>query len=115
MAGDSSGFTGQKSSIEKCKAAGRDDHHGFNMIEALAIVFVAAVSLGVYIMAWVGAREASGKDLSAELAELRLHRETLVEKTVRGQREQWDQVMTSQLAHRIDWLDRQIAQKASQA
>lgn len=84
------------------------------MIEAFAILFVAAVALGVYVIAKVGAQNASGKDLPKELAELRQHRESLVEKTARGEREQWDQVMMSQLAHRLDWLDQQIAQKAGQ-
>ena len=84
------------------------------MIEAFAILFVAVVSLGVYVIAKVGAQNASGKDLPKELAELRQHRDALVEKTARGEREQWDQVMMSQLAHRLDWLDRQIAQKSGQ-
>ncbi len=84
------------------------------MIEALAIVFVVVISLGIYLLARVGAQDGSKRDLLTELNELKQHRETLREKALRGKREHWDHVMMSQLAHRLDQVEHQIAQKTGE-
>jgi hypothetical protein len=81
------------------------------MVEAVAIVFVAAVSLGIYIFAWIGARDFSKRNLSEELAQLQQHREALRENALRGEQQQWDSEMMRQVADRLNDVDHRIALK----
>ena len=81
------------------------------MIEALAIVFVVAVSAGIYLFAWMGARNLSVANAAVRRDELAQYAGTLREKILRGQREQWDSVMMGQLAARLDEVERELAPK----
>jgi hypothetical protein len=81
------------------------------MIEAGAILFVLVVSAGIYLSSWIAARQFSGANTADQLDVLRQHRETLRQKTVRGEREGWDSVMMHQLAERLEDVEIEIARK----
>lgn len=85
------------------------------MVEAFAILFVVIVAVGAYVSAWVGAQDFSKRNISSELAQLRDYRETLREKTIRGEQEQWDSEMMRQLADRVEDVEQRIAQKMVEA
>jgi hypothetical protein len=83
------------------------------MIEAGAILFVVVVSLGIYLFSWIGAREFSKANATNQLDVLRQHRETLLQKRVRGQQEGWDSEMIRQLEYRLDDVEHEIARAVS--
>ena len=96
-----------------CKPS-RCDDTGSIMIEAGVILFVVVVSLGVYLSSWIGAREFSKANAVNQLDVLRQQRETLLQKTSRGQREGWDSEMMRQLAYRLDDVEREISRIVSE-
>ena len=112
MKRDREGCTGPVRSLQMCKRTHRDDSSTL-MIEAGAILFVVVVSLGVYLSSWISAREFSKANSVNHLDVLRQHRETLLQKTIRGQREGWDSEMMRQLAYRLDDVEREIARTVS--
>lgn len=79
------------------------------MIEAGAILFVVVVSVGVYLSSWFAARQLSEVNAASQLDVLKQHRETLLEKTARGERENWDSEMMHRLADRLAEVEREIA------
>jgi hypothetical protein len=81
------------------------------MIEGGAILFVLVVSAGIYLSSWIAARRVSGANATDQLDVLRQHRETLLEKTLRGEREGWDSVMMQQLAERLEDVEIEIARR----
>lgn len=83
------------------------------MIEGGAILFVFVVTVGIFLSSWIGARQLSSANAPEQLDDLKRHREILRQKAVRGEREGWDSVMMSQLADRIESLDREIARRAT--
>lgn len=80
-------------------------------MEALVIVFVFVVAVGVYL----GMRFGGGAHLARTPAEqreqLQAYRASLEEKIRRGRAERWDAVMMGQLADKLADVDRQIAEK----
>lgn len=85
------------------------------MVEGAAILFVVVVSLGVYLSSWFAAQNFAKANPADQLTALHAHRETLREKTLRGERERWDDVMMEQLAHRLTEVDREIARLSQSA
>lgn len=91
-----------------CKYGARDDSNR-TMVEAGAILFVVVVSLGVYLSSWFAARQFSQANAASQLDVLTQHRETLLQKAERGERENWDGEMMRQLAYRLSEVEREIA------
>ncbi len=83
------------------------------MIEGGAILFVFVVTVGIFLSSWIGARQLSDVNAVEQLDDLRQHRETMLQKTIRGEREGWDGVMMRQLADRIESVDREIARRVA--
>ena len=83
------------------------------MIEAGAILFVVVVSLGIYLSSWIAAQQFSKVHESSQLDGLLQYRETLRQKTARGEVERWDNEMMRQLAYRLDQVEREIARKTA--
>ncbi len=76
-------------------------------MEALAIVLVLVVTLGIYVGARFGAGSRAARP-AEELARLREYRRVLEEKIRRGHVEHWDVVMMRQLTDRLEDTDRRI-------
>ncbi len=83
------------------------------MIEGGAILIVFLVTGGIFLFSWIGARQLSSVTIAEQLDDLRRHRETLLQKNIRGEREGWDSVMMRQLADRIEDVDREIARRVA--
>ena len=113
MRDDSEGFTPSTYTVGMCKSADCADTHR-TMIEAGAILLVVVVSLGIYLSSWIASREFSKANNSNSLDVLMQYRETLRQKTVRGERERWDGEMMRQLAYRLDQVEREIALKVAE-
>jgi hypothetical protein len=79
-------------------------------MEALAILLVFAVVLGLYLGARFGGGYRSARTPARELDHLHAYRGLLQEKVSRGRREQWDGVMMAQIASKLEEVERRIAE-----
>jgi len=110
MSGDSEDCNAGGLGLPMCKRIDCDDSN-VTMVEAGAILFVVVVSIGVYLSSWFAARQYSHVNAANQLDVLTRHRETLLQKTVRGERENWDSEMMRQLAYRLSEVEREIARQ----
>lgn len=81
-------------------------------MEALAIVLVAAVAAVIFVVTWFGVRNDGGQNPILGRAQLEEYRDALREKTVRAQREQWDDEMIARLAGQLSEVEQRLEQMA---
>ena len=77
-------------------------------MEALAIVLVAAVAAVIFVVTWFGVRNGSAQNPILGRAQLEEYRDALREKTVRAQREQWDEAMVARLADQLEEVEHRL-------
>ena len=78
-------------------------------MEALAIVFVAAVSAIIFVATWIGVRSDAGRNPLTARAHLEAYREALKQKARRAQLERWDEAMVSRIDHELADVELRLA------
>jgi type II secretory pathway component PulM len=83
-------------------------------MEALAIIFVFAVAVIVFVVTWIGAVNGT-RDVAAELDQLEQYHAALQKKALRAQLERWDDAMMDQIADQLAEVERRIARATDKA
>jgi hypothetical protein len=83
-------------------------------MEAVAIVLIAAVAAVIFVVTWFGVRSDGGNPIAGR-DQLEAYREALRKKTLRAQREQWDDAMVERLAVELDDVERRLARMEKRA
>lgn len=83
--------------------------HRVPMPEALAVLFVVAVCVVIYVAAWLRGRDPALVNAHEDLQRLRHHEAWLHERLHRAQLERWDADMIAGLADELRATSRQLA------
>ena len=85
------------------------------MPEAFVVFFIFAVSVIVFVAAWIRGRDPSLVNVHDDLQRLRHHEVWLRERLVRAEREQWGEAMIESLAAELRTTSRQLDRAAAVA
>jgi hypothetical protein len=84
-------------------------------MEALALVLVAAVTVIIFVVTWVGVRNDAGRYPIAGRDQLEAYRDALQKKALRAQQERWDDAMVARVTDELDEVEQRLARLEKRA